>query len=221
MNKVNKKNIDNKKKLNDIKTILILVGIILFSFSLLKMKKTYSLFESELSANSKLDIAKWVIEVNNENVTNGYETQFTMDRFNISENENTLQGNFAPGIQGYTDIVIRPKNVQTSLRYDIKIDKTELKESGIDLNLNPELEDGTVLIKTGADQYTRVITLKQMEQNKDLQDRIRINIVWPNDDTKHVRDTEIGMKANDKIKIPVEIKFTQYLGEKIEEIQGN
>lgn len=221
MNKVNKKNIDNKKKLNDIKTILILVGIILFSFSLLKMKKTYSLFESELSANSKLDIAKWVIEVNNENVTNGYETQFTMDRFNISENENTLQGNFAPGIQGYTDIVIRPKNVQTSLRYDIKIDKTELKESGIDLNLNPELEDGTVLIKTGTDQYTRVITLKQMEQNKDLQDRIRINIVWPNDDTKHVRDTEIGMKANDKIKIPVEIKFTQYLGEKIEEIQGN
>ena len=72
------------------------------------------------------------------------------------------------------------------------------------------------LIQTAENTYTGLIKYtSNLKQNI-----IRVNICWVNNEENNQADTEIGMNLNTTIKIPVNIKATQYLGEIIETYEG-
>ena len=52
-------------------------------------------------------------------------------------------------------------------------------------------------------------------------DKIKVTLEWENDESNNENDTKTGRYVNYKMKIPIEVKATQYLGEKIEEYIPN
>lgn len=188
--------------------IIIIVGI-LYSFSLLESKTTKVV---------QSDLGKWVIKVNNVDVT-ANAVDFQINSINYDTNANVKSGKLAPGLGGYFDIAIDPTNTEVSVRYDITFDYTLLQETGTSLAISSISElSGKNLIQTGENTYTGVITLSEISNNKI--DTIRANINWPNIEQNNEQDYELGKTEDSTLSIPVNVLLTQYTGEQIVEYEG-
>lgn len=188
------------------KKLLILTFFTIVTFLILV--GTYGVFESKVLNGSKIKLAAWKVEVNNTLVTSEEKT-FTIEDIKCSNSDNVLDGKIAPGIEGYFDIYIDPKDTDVSIRYDIIYDIDYLK------NINPafvitKIEElsGNNLTLTDKNTYTGTILLKKESHI------IRTYIKWEDIDDNGYNDYITGTTST-LFELPIKINISQYLGEEI------
>ena len=115
----------------------------------------------------------------------------------------------------YFNILIDPSNTDVSIKYEIKLDTQYIDDANIEIVSVIETNNNKDLINTDKNEYTGTILLDDIK--KGTTDNIQVNVKWEDND---LEDIVIGEKPNNQIKIPVEIKVSQYLGETIEEYDG-
>ena len=190
------------------KKILYFICGLCLSMTIFMVIDSYGLFESKNVLNVDSNIAKWNVFINGTDIKKN-ET-FVVDKINLINNDNVLEGKMAPGSKGYFDIVIDPTDTDTSIRYDISFDFSSLNDkivvSGIE-----EITSGN-LVRTGKNIYSKVITLNEIKNG--ITNTIRVYIKWDNSDDES--DSAIGSVINNFINVPVTIAAYQYLGEKID-----
>lgn len=195
------------KRSNIIVISFITIGVI-FGFGLIV--DTYGLFESNRIDTAMSDIAKWKISVNELNIMEN--TSFVVDSIVLDSNTSVKEGKIAPGGSGYFDILIDGKDTDVSFRYDVTFDFSNLDISKLIIEKIEEVNYG-MLIKTGENTYTNVITLSDIK--KGITNLIRVYVKWENAETANEEDSVIGLDSEYSLNIPVNITFTQYLGEDI------
>lgn len=198
------------------KNIISIIALVCVILTLIIIISTYAIFESNVNGQIVVEKAKWIIYVNNTNISSGINRNFVIDNVEIESNDRIEEGNIAPGLRGKFNIVIDPKDTDVSVRYDIKFDFSKIEKTKIKIDSIDEIENNGIFVKTAEDTYTGIITLDQIKSGT-IND-IQVDFYWENDETKNEQDTEIGKIVNNKIEIPVEISVKQYLGEEIKEI---
>ncbi len=175
-------------------TILIVIG-------------SYSLFESQRTNTSELEIAKWEIKVNNDLLSGG-ESTFTINNFVWTTSQYVKPGKAAPGLSGYFDIVIDPNDTDTSIRYDITFDFSNLDSNQFQITEIKEIDDKSI-VRTGEYTYSNIILLEDIDDGET--NTIRVYIEWVNDEDNNEKDSELGTVLNNQISIPVSVDVTQYI----------
>ncbi len=195
------------------KLFIVFISILMLIFTIYKLVDTYAIFESNVSGNVKVENAKWIINVNNTNISSGINEDFVIDHINVGQSNKSEQGKLAPGLSGDFNIVIDPKNTDVSIKYEISFDLSELEKTKIKISSIKEIETNNELILTNNNVYTGIINLDEIK--KGIKNNIAITVIWNEDETTNVEDTQLGSIPDNKISIPVNIKVTQYLGEEI------
>jgi hypothetical protein len=198
---------------NIMKKAILLISVLMLFFTIYSIKNTFSLYESEKNILSETDIAKWEIKINENSLNDNNE--FVIDQIAYDTSSSVKENRIAPGTCGYYDIKIDTSLTDVSVRYDVIFDFSTLKSENLEVKSIVELSNEP-LIQTAENAYTGLIKYtSNLKQNI-----IRVNICWINNEENNQADTEMGMSLNTTIKIPVNIKATQYLGEIIETYEG-
>ena len=111
------------------KLFIVFISILMLIFTIYKLVDTYAIFESNVSGNVKVENAKWIINVNNTNISSGINEDFVIDHINVGQSNKSEQGKLAPGLSGDFNIVIDPKNTDVSIKYEISFDLSELEKT--------------------------------------------------------------------------------------------
>jgi len=204
------KNQANDKK--NVKRILILLSLIALMFTIYKISQIYALFYTQGKGSINQEIAKWVIVINEKNIVSEQIEEFNLGNFNII-GINTSNDKFTPGMSGYFEMEIDPKNTQVSIRYDIIIDNEEAEENNIFLVEIIETEANNTIVRTGENTYTGIIPFTVIDGN--YINNIKLTFKWEEDTSGE----EIVLPEILSVKIPMQVKVTQYLGEQIKEYE--
>ena len=194
------------------KKLLILTFFTILTFSLLVT--TYGIFESGILSGTSIKVAAWEVTINDSIITNENKT------FNINDiiwegSENVLDGKVAPGMKGYFDIVIDPKNTDVSIRYDILYNLEDLNKINSFFKItNVEEINKNNLIKTDENTYTGLIDINNKNTHT-----IRTYVEWIDDENNGQNDYLMGI-SDEIFKISIDINVIQYLGEEIKEYVG-
>ncbi len=168
---------------------------------------TYALFESQRTNTSNLEIAKWEIKVN-DSLLSGSTSTFVIDNFVWSTSQYVMEGKAAPGLNGYFDIVIDPNDTDTSIRYDVTFDFSNLDSDQFTITEISEIDDKSV-VQTGEFTYSGIIPLASSVDGET--NTLRVYIEWINDENKNDKDSELGKVLNNQLMIPVSVNITQYI----------
>lgn len=203
------------KKINNksMKKVYVCFALILLVLTVFIILDTYGLFESKTSLNVQSNVGKWVILVNDTDITSGVNTKFFVDEIIWNPSDNVKSGKLAPGVSGYFDIVIDPTDTDVSVRYDINFDFSEFENTNIVVTSIEEINNKTI-VKTGTNKYTGVIPLSEIKNG--VTNTIRVNVKWDNNEDNNEYDSSLGAVPNNVKNIPVFINVSQYLGETIE-----
>lgn len=200
------------------KRVYYLLSFVLFAMIVAQILYSFGLLESNTTKVVENGLGKWTILVNDTNVT-GVPVDFDIDEINYISDAGVKSGKIAPGVGGYFEIAIDPTDTEVSVRYDITFDISNLEDTDTTLNISTVAEtSGKTIIQTDENTYTGVITLSEIANEK--VDTIRATVSWPNVEANNENDYEVGKTANATVEIPVTVTLTQYVGEHIEEYEG-
>jgi len=202
------KNQVNNQKI--IKRILILFSLIALAFTIYMIAQIYALFYTEAQGTTNHNIAKWVIVVNEVDIVSAQVEEFSLGTFNV-EGTSGAEGKFSPGMTGYYEIVIEPRNTQVSVRYDITVDDTSIKANNIHLIAVEETKVKNTITRTGKNTYTGIIPLSAI--NGTYINNIKFIFKWEEGENP---DEEAALNIS-SVQVPMQVKVTQYLGEHITE----
>lgn len=192
----------NKKK-------LILSMIIIFICIAYLFTSSYAKYKKDVEGDSKMDIAKWNIKVNDEFITNKSKLTNNITPTFIG-NEYINSSLIAPGIEGYYDINIDATNVDTNFDYkivSIVSDNSSVKDLiTTGYTINPD-ENESITNYNNDTGITGTI-IKKTSSTK-----FRIYIKWNDDnDTQSMdnkEDTNVGTNDASTCIMNVQFKFIQ------------
>lgn len=194
---------------NKAKIFISILCIILLAIIIYKIVNTYAVFYSEVDGIIEIEKGTWRINVNGTDITKGKDISFIIDEVKVEPNEHVKEGNLAPGTKGYFELDINPTDTDVSVRYDITINKEEIKGSSIKI----EFAENSLLTKTEENTYTGVILLEDIKKGKN--NKIPVQVEWLDNGENEKVDTDIASKIDAIIQIPVNVHVIQYLGEEI------
>lgn len=198
-----------------IKQILIIITLLMVLFAIYKLVQAYGVFYSEATATVSQEQAKWIIKINGTNISSGIEQEFVVDQIEIAGDSHVAPNKLAPGTSGNFYIVIDPGNTDVAVKYEIKLDKSNLVNQQIKIESIEEVLNGNALVETSQDAYTGVISLADIKAGKT--NKIKVSINWQNDEANNEEDTKVGTTKSPKLQIPIEVTVSQYLGENVEQ----
>lgn len=196
------------------KLVLLILLIVLL---VLILRLAYSKYVNQVYAIEDVNIGKWIIKINGQDITEDINV-FEISDFEWDEESHVKPPKVAPGMKGHFSISIDPRGTDVSIKYTIKIDQTKLtelsdiklkitgiEENGVSQEINTD-ENGEIIIE-------KIIELSEIKSESNAIDNLRINVVWENLDTTegNKKDTEVGKIFNTKIQMPVEVKVIQYI----------
>jgi len=193
------------------KKVLMVITPLFFLMTIYLIVDTYSLFESNHVTTSNVDIAKWQIKVNDDEI-DGASSTFTVDVINWQGTDYVLDGKVAPGMNGYFDIVIDPNYSQVSIKYDVSFDFEVLSENQFVINNITEI-NGRELVRTGENTYSGVISLDEILNGETS--TVRVDLSWVNSDENNESDSVLGSSHGNILNIPVIVTLWQYEDEAI------
>lgn len=189
------------------KKVLIFLTVLFFGLTIVQIMTSFGVFETKVTEESDLDIAKWHILVNDYDM-NAEDHTFYIDQISYTDRFGKPTNQFAPGCTGTFDLIIDPTDTEVSFTYQLKIDMSEnqLEQITVDqvLGLN-----GIQLTQT-EDTYSRTMTLNEIEEGK--RDTIRVIFHWQWDEQYNESDSTLGMDPDSTFTIPITIHFQQYIG---------
>ena len=198
--------------MNHKKIYILLIGIIILLASVI-IGNTVAKYVTSASSNADINIARWQVLVNNEDVTSAATLNNIITPV-FPGNNNIAQGVIAPSAEGYFDIVIDATNTDVSLRYEVTTSANEesivqdlvLSGYSIDEGERQEIvEDENGNFKIQGD-------IRYNSQDKDI--TLRVYIKW-NDDTEtgatmsNADDTSTTQEEKSVAKVNVNLKFIQ------------
>lgn len=200
----------NKKLLRKAFIVIILLLVLIMAYSLVNI---YAIFYSEGTANIVQENATWKVIVNGTNIATN--NTFNVNSFEIEENTHVAEGMIAPSVTGSFYIEIVPQDTDVSIKYDIKLDNSNLTNKQINIVSIEEINNNSKLTLTAENTYTGLLKLEDIK--KGITDKIKVTIEWKNDENNNSQDTLIGTTPNYNMDIPVSVHVVQYLGEEITE----
>lgn len=188
---------------------LIILFVVLLSITAYELSVSFALFESEKDFIVNSDIGKWEISVNDSmiNETN----TFSISNVKVNSDSNVREDYFAPGTNGYFDIVIDPNDTDVSIYFEIVCRTDYITNGQISLTRIQNVGKAD-LLNIAEYTYAGVIPLADIK-NGDIT-TIRFYITWANNDNNNEVDSLYG-NSSANFQIPMEITFRQYLGETI------
>lgn len=176
---------------------------------------TYSVFQSSKSGNMDVNIAAWNIILNDSNVVETH--TFSLNDLTINKNDNVKDSTFAPGSTGYFNINIDPSDTQVAIKYEIVVKPFEFEIDGVVLNnenlrISRATVNGSDITNTTDGRFVGVIPYKENRTSADIV-KLYVEIEWVNEESNNEMDSIIGFNGNVDADIPMEINFSQYLGE--------
>lgn len=201
-----------KRKDNTNKKILLLLSFIFLIISLSTIKNTYAKYITSASGDANIQIARWKILINNQDVVE--QKEITNVITPIFEGTNHIASNvIAPTAEGYFDILIDATNTDVSLKYEVTTNNTD--ESDVsDLEISAySIDNGE---KQEIDTTTGQIKIENQilynDTDKDI--KLRVYLKWNDDETtgatmNNKNDTEATIKENSLAKVKINLKFTQ------------
>jgi hypothetical protein len=191
----------------DIRFILVFIFIVSFSFIYL-FQTSLAKYRKQVTGNVDLQIAKWNIKINDEDVAN--KSVLTNNIVPVFEgNEYTNDSVIAPGSKGYCDIIIDATNVDVDFTYELNISIgeenkiTDLRTTGYILN---PTDSSTETDITSNQAITGEITHNTSET------KIRLYFEWYDEEDNNMdntADTEVGIDETSKAVISANIRFSQ------------
>ncbi len=192
----------------DIRFILIFIFIVSFSFIYL-FQTSLAKYRKQISGNVDLQIAKWNIKINDEDVLN--KSVLTNNIIPVFEgNEYTKDSVIAPGSKGYCDIIIDATNVDVDFTYELGISIGEenqisdLKTTGYIINPTNNTED--TIIELNGEAIKGEIT------HNTAQTKIRLYFEWYDEDDNNMdnkADTDVAIDETSQAVISANIRFSQ------------
>ena len=206
--------------------IRLLLFVLFLSLFLVAAKSTYARYATSTTGEANLNMAQWQISVNNQNITENYNTQPSFTPV-IEENENVKSGTVAPGSTGYFDIQINPEKVDVSFSYNIML---QLPEDSIVSELKithyaiiPSGQDDNSIQKipyTGSSIGNVLKYDNQTSNFKFSPFTVRVYFEWYDGQDNlmdDAADTEVSQKVNNSedvnFNILASLSFKQYNGE--------
>jgi len=180
---------------------LILCSAVLLALTVLVITRTYALFETNASGDADFHIGKWVIKLNNRDIT--LDKTITLDDFVFVNSNHVEQGHFAPTSKAEYEIYIDASQTDVSVDYLISIDDSNVAEYPniqfkiIDLITNEEINDTSI---SGI--------MYQSDTNK--YKNYKLVLEWNNDIQYDESDTSLIGK---NLSFKINLDFKQYLGE--------
>lgn len=147
-----------------INKLIILIGLFLSIITLAMITSTYALFETNGTADKNIEIGKWKIKLNNNDVS--LTEAITLNDFQYTNSTHTENGYFAPGSSAIFDIVIDASETDVSVLYDLSIDDEAIQSypnitfSITNLNTNETLDTNNYDGIISLNDQNRVITLR-------------------------------------------------------------
>ena len=184
------------------KKLLLLFECFFLVLTIITIKKTYGLFETESKASSNIPIAKWVIKVDGKDLSLDKELNYT--DFTIDSNGHSDTGYFAPGSVASYTLGIDTSASEVAISYEITIDASSLEDHPnikfqiIDLDGDSTSSDGLT--------YKGLIKLEDLRKERHLQ----INLNWEDDPNYDTSDIKL---IGSDLPIKLEAKFSQYTKE--------
>ena len=178
---------------------LYICAIILLSITLFIAFDTYALFETNSNGTLDFDIAKWVIKLNDRDIT--LDKIVTLDDFTYINSSHTEDGYFAPGSKAEYEINIDTSETDVKVLYDIIIDDSELEaypniiSKIVDVDTNKELV---------SNEISGLIDLNDSNAIK----RIKIVLDWQNISDYDESDTSL---IDGNLRISIRANFKQYI----------
>lgn len=171
--------------------------------------KTYALFESNLDGTVNNPIGKWNIKLNDILVSSSEEKVITIDKFIYDNNDMVRDGYIAPGSSGYFDLILDTMGTEVAIKYNIAVDLDKIENENITLDV--KAMNGISVASADSGVYSGVLSLDDINNNAQIILRLMIN--WNNDIDYDSTDTELGIKLDSKLEVPIKITVEQYLGE--------
>lgn len=171
------------------------------------VQDTYAKYNTEALGDANLNISRWQIRVNNQDIISDSFLTNVITPVLIS-NPHVKSGTMAPLSQGYFDLVLNYANVDVSFEYEISSEISELS-SVTDLKVTGYSENGgTTVPVTGDLSLTDIILLNETVRNKTL----RVYITWEDsiDETMDNSDDTMASINLGKAILSVNVRFTQY-----------
>lgn len=186
---------------NKVSLKILLVAVFVLLVTMFLIVETYALFESNVSGEKELDVGKWTILLNGNDVV---ETKtITISDFVYNSGTHTENGYFAPGTSLYFDIEIDATESDVSVQYQLDIDDSILLEHP---NIYFNVTDLDNNVTVNASSYSGLIRLS--DSNK--VDNIRINLVWDDNPEYDESDTEL---IGSEFEFPITANFIQSIAE--------
>lgn len=191
---------------------VLLISIIIALLSII-IGNTVAKYITNASSNADINIARWQVLVNNQDVTSAASLNNVITPVFPGTND-IASGVIAPTAEGYFDIVIDATNTDVSLSYEITIGPNE-DSIVTDLVLSGYAIDNGQRQQVVADQNGDFKIQGQIAYNSQDKDiTVRVYLKW-NDDTQtgatmtNSDDTDTTQAQESVAKVDVNLKFTQ------------
>lgn len=187
------------------KKLLILISFVFLIITIYSISVSFGVFESSYSDDSEMDIAKWNIKVNDDNLNNTNNV-FYVNNITYTNSNNVSANRFAPGVTGSFLLVIDPCDTEVSFKYELSIDLSDNEYDQITVDSIEGINNTNLTVENGV--YSRVFTLSEIIANK--VDTIKVTFSWDNDEANNDSDSVLG-SSDGNFEFPLNIKFTQYV----------
>ena len=180
---------------------LFLIGVFLVCIMLLFASKTYSLFETNAVGGSEMEIGKWVIYLNDVDIT--YAETLTLNNFTYSDSVHIEDGYFAPSRTAEFILEIDASETDVAVIYNIDIDDSAIEAFP---NIHFVITDMSTNQAVNTTVFEDVIPLTAQSRTKS----IKIQLVWDNQLAYDESDTIL---VGEELEFVVQANFKQYLGD--------
>lgn len=193
------------KKLNNIFIFLLVLSCgLLFVFS----NRTFTAFESKVNDDINLNIADWIIMVDNQDVA---KQKKAISLKNIVwSSEHTRENKVAPGSTGVVNVKIDPTLTEVAFSYNISYVDHEM-DPNVLLTVTSITLDGKELEDEDDNTFSGIISLDDIKRGKTMS--LVIHVEWVNDEDNNEIDSLIGFNESEANYLELNFEATQYKGE--------
>lgn len=187
------------------KTIYSLLVIFSLTLCVFFITESYAKYLTSTEGNAKMNVARWKIIVNNEDIKNNSSltTQITPT---FLGNDNIAENVIAPTSEGYFDLIIDATEADVSFKYNIDIEVDE-NSSVQDLKISKFVIDEEEIIPT---DNTYSIERQVLHRDNTQIINIRVYIYWDDSESASMDNTmDTQATIDNNALLNVSLNFTQ------------
>jgi len=181
------------------KKVLWIFALFSLLATIFAIQDTFSLFETNVTATKDLEVGRWKIYLNGEDIS--LEETLSLDDFVYTNPTHIESGYFAPGSSAEFEIEIDASETDVAIDYDILVDASSLEPYP---NIDFSIIDMDTNQSASNNHFTGIMNLTDASRVK----RIKISINWENDSDYDENDT---LLVGQEIKFMIDVHFSQHI----------